>query len=285
MSNKYTAGKRCLNFGHLVFALALGVFPALLAVPYHRAPSRAPANYVPNDDVIVVPVDAEVSFYEKHVLDDKNWSDKSQVQRQIRIWQENELMAQQYRMDTQSGAYYVPTSQEKWIWFQKNYMRYLQKKGEKPLQETSQAQWREWTANDEVNSIDEMEAAFKATNKRGATGKPLPGIFREKQAKVQKFRFQVQPRVEQGLMIIKASGGYVGELRAWVGVSGRAEVNYQKSFSTGTRIMWNYYALTGQYLSALDQNLGNGFSVRGTSSRSPSGALDRRVQLNFGSQF
>ena len=277
--------------------LAAGLM--LAAIPLAQDPikeivGREPANYVPNDDVIVVPVDAEMSFYEKHVLNDKVFSGKSQVQQQIKIWQENELMAQQYGLDTQSvgSLYYVPTNDEKFKVVQRSYFRYLQKKGEDPFKQEGQSIVRDWTANDEVNSIDEMESAFRATARRDGVGRPLPKAFRERQvAKTKKFRFNFQPRVEQGLIILRMEGPIV-DVRAWVAANGETELNAERKFeATGTRFFVNYFAHEGRYLSVMDQNLMYpGLRARFTSTwdpdeQAPERANERRYQLLYSTAF
>jgi hypothetical protein len=271
----------------------------IAAIPVAQDPikeiiGREPANYVPNDDVIVVPVDAEMSFYEKHVLNDKVFSGKSQVQQQIKIWQENELMAQQYGLDTQSvgGLYYVPTNDEKFKVVQRSYFRYLQKKSEDPFKQEGQSIVRDWTANDEVNSIDEMEAAFRATARRDGAGRPLPKAFQQRQvAKTKKFRFNFQPRVEQGLIILRMEGPIV-DVRAWVAANGETELNAERRFeATGTRFFVNYFAHEGRYLSVMDQDLlYPGLRARFTSTwdpdqLAPERANERRYQLMYSTAF
>lgn len=271
----------------------------LAALPLAQDPikeiiGREPANYVPNDDVIVVPVAAEMSFYEKHFLNDKVFSSKSQVQQQVKIWQENELMAQRHGLDTQSAGslYYVPTNDEKFQVVQRSYFRYLQKKGEDPFKQSGQSIVRDWTANDEVNSIDEMEAAFRATARRDGIGRPLPKAFQQRQvAKTKKFRFNFQPRVEQGLIILRMEGPIV-DVRAWVAANGETELNAERKFeATGTRFFVNYFAHEGRYLSVMDQDLlYPGLRARFTSTwdpdqLAPERANERRYQLMYSTAF
>ena len=277
--------------------LAAGLLLSTIPIaqdPIKEIIGREPANYVPNDDVIVVPVDAEMSFYEKHVLNDKVFSGKSQVQQQVKIWQENELMAQQYGLDTQSvgSLYYVPTNDEQFKVVQRSYFRYLQKKSEDPFKEEGQSIVRDWTANDEVNSIDEMEAAFRATARRDGIGRPLPKAFQQRQvAKTKKFRFNFQPRIEQGLIILRMEGPIV-DVRAWVGANGETEVNAERKFeATGTRFFVNYFAHEGRYLSVMDQDLlYPGLRARFTSTwdpdeLAPERANERRYQLMYSTAF
>jgi hypothetical protein len=277
--------------------LAAGLLLAALPVaqdPIQEIIGREPANYVPNDDVIVVPVDAEMSFYEKHFLNDKVFSARSLVQQQIKIWQENELMAQQYGLDTQSvgSLYYVPTNDEKFQVVQRSYFRYLQKKGEDPFKQGGQSIVRDWTANDEVNSIDEMESAFRATVRRDGIGRPLPKAFQQRQvAKTKKFRFNFQPRIEQGLIILRMEGPIV-DVRAWVAANGETELNAERRFeATGTRFFVNYFAHEGRYLSVMDQDLlYPGLRARFTSTwdpdeLAPERANERRYQLQYSTAF
>lgn len=293
MSTFYTVKQGCLKLGQLcaVLGLYLSATPHIVNKPAFVG-GRAPANYVPNDDMIAVPVDVEMSFYEQHVQNDKNWAEKSVVQQQIRIWQENEIMAQRYGMDTtDNGAYAVPTSREKWEWLQRNYFRYLKRKGEEPLKEESRTMLRSWTSNDEVNSIDEMEAAFRATNKTAVSGRPLPTAIQERQVgNHKKFRFYFQPRIEQGLIIIRTTSRWA-DARAWIGVNGETEFNVQRTFdATKTRFMMNYYVHSGENLFAIDQHLVGNWSARATSTRVPASAggadlEDRRFQFNYSSEF
>lgn len=288
-----------LKLRHFVVGLVFATSASVATELEGTKASRRPASYVPNDDVIVVPVDAEMGFYEKHVLNDPDMHKNSNVQRQIKLWQENETMAQHYGLDTQSegSLYYVPTSQEKFKLIERSYFRYLRKKGEDPFQDEGQEIIRSWTASDELDTIDEMEAAFRATQQKTASGRSLPQAFREKQvAQTKKFRFHVQPRLEQGLLIVRVSGPV--DARAWVGINGEAELNIQKTFAaTGTRIQSNYFVHDGRYLASIDQELGfPGLRARLITTKKqsqPAGvptnetvfSEDTRFQVLYGTEF
>jgi len=263
--------------------LGLAVFSQSLDV--HQALGRKPAHYVPNDDVIVVPVEAKISFYEKHFLNDESWSEKSLVQQQIRIWQENELMAQRYGMDTESigSQYYVPTNDEKFRFIQRSYFRFISRQGSQRLQDTSRSTLRQWSSSDEINSIDEMDAAFRSSNSN-ARATQRPSLLREEsfaQAKRTKFRYQLRP--EQAMVIIRMESPWV-EARAWLSPTG-AEFNLQRSFeSTGTRLMVNYFTDEGRYLAVADQSLGyEGLLARATATRQTAQAT--LTQPNVGTQL
>ncbi len=285
--------KICPGLRQLLLVLML-ISSADISHELIMSEGRKPANYVPNDDVIVVPIETEMTFYEKHILNDEAWADRSAVQQQIKIWQENELMAQQYGLDTQSigSLYYVPANEEKFKVIERSYFRYLKKKGEDPFKQEGEDFVRSWTADDEINSIDEMEAVFKRTTEKTAAGTDLPKSLRQKQiAKTKKFRFDFQPRVEQGLIILRMTGPIL-DARAWVGANGESEINVERRFDeTGTRFMVNYFTLQGRYLSAIDQSLlVPGLRARFTSTwdpdqLAPEFANERRIQLFYGTQF
>jgi hypothetical protein len=233
--------------------------------------SRAPASYIPDDDVIIVPSDNKMSFYQQYIA-----SDKSEVviesRNQLRIWNENQIFADQYGMDSTlaGSSFFVPTPEEKWEYFKDRYLRYLRRRGEQPIKDTPREWYQDYRASNRVDSIDEMEARFKATNKTTSTGKLLPESLREKEVSLWKqTRFIFQPRVDQGLVIVGVRAPMVFA-RAWVGVNGRTEFNLQHTIdSIGFRMMYNYEVDTKKQFVSLDQRLIENLYVRVTSTRNP----------------
>ena len=234
--------------------------------------SRAPASYIPDDDVIVKPVDNELSFYQQYVASD-NSEDVVKSRNQIKVWNDNQEFADRYGMDSTlaGSSYFVPTPEVKWEYFKSRYMRYLQKKGEQPFKDMPKNWYNDYRASNEVDTIDEMEARFKASNKRSTVTKSvLPSAFQEKQVNLwKKTHFIFQPRVDQGLVIVGLKTPY-GKVRAWVGVNGETEVNAQQSFdSIGLRVMYNYFAQSGRYFTSVDQRLMENVYARVTSNKDP----------------
>lgn len=240
--------------------------------------SRGPASYIPDDDVIVKPVDNELSFYQQYVASD-NSQDVVKSRNQLKVWNDNQEFANTYKMDSTlaGSSYFVPTPAEKWEYFKSRYMRYLQKKGTQPFQDMPKSWYNNYRASNDVDTIDEMEARFKASNKqKSVSNNVLPSAFQEKSVNLwKKTKFIFQPRVEQGLAIVGVQTPY-GKIRAWVGVNGQTEVNAQQSFdSIGLRVMYNYFAQSGRYFTSVDQRLTTGLYARVTSTRDP-----RRVGVN-----
>ncbi len=279
------------NFSTVVTFMCL--FISYLPLDCRAMGKRAPASYIPDDDVIVNPVDNELSFYHRYISTD-NSSDVVLSRNQIKVWNDNQLYAEQYGMDTSlaGSPFYVPTQQEKLEYFKNRYLRYLRGKGEQPIKNLPKDIYNNYRASNQVDSIDEMESRFKATHSKTSSGTELPAGFRQTEVNLwKKHRFIFQPRVDQGLAIVGIKGPYV-YARAWVGVNGRTEINVQHSTdSIGLRIMWNYNANTGEYFSSVDQQLMTNLYFRFTSQKNPRlpagtvGREDNSGMLLYAKQF
>ncbi|WP_408097985.1 hypothetical protein ACJVC5_03405 [Peredibacter sp. HCB2-198] len=256
--------------------------------------NRMPASYVPDDDVIVAPVDNELSFYQQYVASDKS-EDVVISRNQIKVWNDNQAFADQYGLDsTLAGStFFVPTPDEKYEYFKDKYMRYLRRKGEQPLKDTPKNWYNAYRASNEVDTIDEMEARFKSTTKKSHTGKDLPEAFQEKEVSIWKqTKFIFQPRLDQGLVIVGFKSP-IAYTRAWVGANGETEINVQKSVdSIGFRVMFNYYAHSGKYFTSADQRIMDNLYARVTSQKNPDANTkndeirqDNTVMLLYAKQF
>lgn len=290
MSNFWTVLKNYLSFGQLTLVLAIlfsgnGFGQSFTKVTFI---SRMPASYVPDDDVIVKPVENEISLYQQYVLADKS-VEVVQSRNQIKIWNDNQAFADQYGMDSSlaGSSFFVPTPDEKFEYFKNKYMRYLRKQGEQPLKDAPKTWYQEYRASNEVDTIDELEGRFRSTKGKSSQGHDLPESLRAKEVNIwKKTRFIFQPRVDQGLVIVGFKGP-IAYARAWVGVNGQTEINIQKSVdSVGFRAMFNYYAHTGKYFTSFDQDLGSNFYARLTLSKDPDTKItDDTAMLLYVRQF
>jgi hypothetical protein len=287
LSAKYPVFRQFATVGLVLFAgLAQGqVTPAAYV-------NRAPASYIPDDDVIVKPVDNELSFYQQYVASD-NSKDVVTSRNQLKVWNDNQQFADQYGMDSSlaGSPFYVPTQDEKLEYFKSKYMRYLRSKGEQPLKDTPKNWYQNYRASNEVDTIDEMETRFKKTTTKTNTGKALPEAFQVKEVSLwKKTSFIFQPRLDQGLVIVGFKSP-IAYARAWVGVNGRAEFNVQQTYEkTGTRFMVNYYADTGRYFTTVDQRLVDNVYARVTSQKNPDSVdptskQDNTLMLLYAKQF
>ena len=261
-SNKY--------LGFRQFSVCAMILCAGFAKGQTASPNRMPASYIPDDDVIVKPVDNELSFYQQWVAADKG-EEVLRSRNQLRIWNDNQAFADQYGMDSSlTGSFYVPTSDQKWEYFKDRYMRYLRRKGEQPLKDMPKEWYENYRATNEVDAIDEMEANFKKTTTKSMTGRTIPKAFQEKEVSLwKKTKFIFQPRVEQGLVIVGVRTP-TGQARAWVGLNGEAEFNIQQRFDdAGVRVMFNYFANTGRYFTSIDKRLAENLYLRALSQKNP----------------
>jgi hypothetical protein len=271
-----------------LLALCLSGLSYGQAAPKARLVTRMPASYIPDDDVIVKPVNNELSFYQQYVAKDKS-EEVINARNQIKIWNDNQQFAEQYGLDSSlaGSAFFVPSPEEKWEYFKDRYFRYLRRKGEQPFKEMPKNWYQEYRASNEVDTIDELEDKFQATNKNSTSGEALPDALQAKEVSVwKKTKFIFQPRLDQGLVIVgfKSPLAYA---RAWVGVNGKTEINIRQSFdSVGFRAMFNYEADTGKYFTSLDQRITDNISARVTSHRDPRNLVeDETLMLLYAKQF
>lgn len=288
MYNYWTLTKNYQKIKHLMLCGAVLMTSVCLGQSAPQSLSRKPASYVPDDDVIVKPVDNEISFYQQYVAADDS-KDVVQLRNQIKVWNDNQVFAQQYGLNTTlaGSAYFVPDEEAKWQYFKDKYLRYLKRKGEQPLRDTPKNWYQEYRASNEVDTIDELEAKFQKTNKKSMSGKVLPKSLQAKEVSVWKnTKFIFQPRVDQGLVIVgfKTPFAYA---RAWVGVNGKTEVNVQQTYdSIGLRAMFNYYADTGKYFTSVDKRIIDNVYARYTANKDPATQIkDDTIMLLYAKQF
>lgn len=249
---------------------------------------RLPASSIPDDDVIVRPENNEVSFYHKYIKSDES-QNVVQMRNQLKVWNDNQIFAEQYGLNPSlvGSAYFVPNEEEKWQYFKDRYLRYLRRKGEQPLKDAPKNWYQEYRASNEVDTIDEMEARFKRTNKKTSQGDALPSSLSAKEVSLwKKTKFIFQPRVDQGLVIVGVRTPFA-DARAWVGINGETEINVQQNYeSIGLRAMFNYYAHSGRYFTSVDQRLTENVYARYTTSKDPEAEIkDDTLMLLYAKQF
>ena len=265
----------------------LSLFLGLLVSTACFGQMRMPASYVPDDDVIVQPEENEISFYQKYVSSDQS-QDVVNLRNQIKVWNDNQIYADQHGESTAIGSqYFVPTSDEKWMYFKDKYLRYLRRRGEQPFKDMPKTWYQQYRASNEVDTIDELEARFKKTSSTTSSGSMLPQSLQVKEVSIwKKTKFTFQPRVDQGLAIIGFSAPFVNA-RAWVGINGQTELNVQHRVdSIGLRVMFNYFAHSGRYFTSVDQRLMANVYARYTATKDPvSEVKDDTIMLLYAKQF
>lgn len=231
--------------------------------------SRKPANFVPDDDLIVVPMVIERNFIQDfhHKHDDEFKS----ARKKLHHWITQEQYAKDYGLEN-SGIVTLPTVEEKENFLQRHYLRFLSKDVERSTNKGLQNTLESWSADDEIDSITAFEQHEKVIVKaRKAQGRET--LRSSKSVKVgksnMKFGMQVRPEIGMAKFTVKSKYFYA---RAWVGVNGNQELNVQKTFkSTGTTSFVNYYIDESRLLAAVDQKIVNHLSMRFTHSKDAEG--------------
>lgn len=288
MTKFWTVARDYLKFRHSVALIVSSIF-AFGVWGNSTFVTRAPASYLPDDDMIIKPVDNKISFYQQYVASDKS-EEVINSRNQIQIWHNNQVFAEQYGFDSTSSEsiYYVPTAEEKWEYFKDRYMRYLRKRGEEPLKDMPKDWYADFRDSQKVDTIDELEEGFKKSQKKSLISqRDLPKNLQAKEISVWgKNKFIFQPRLEQGLVIIGIKNKLL-HARAWVGVNGKAEINIKHEVpSVGFRAMFNYEADTGEYFTSLDQDLSENLKARFIASKRPDREeQDERLMLLYAKTF
>ena len=255
-SEKYCNFYRQIWVG--VYFLVTSSFSCLLAGEI----GRAPANFVPDDDAIVVPMVVEKNFIDE--FHDKHKRELSSARRTLTFWLQQEQYAQDYGLED-TGIVILPTEEQKQQFLQRNYLRFISKDVERSTNSGIQNAWERWTTDDEIDAITAVElhekVIVKAKKNRGRTD-----FKSSKTVKVGKdnFRFGFQPRLEIGMVKFTMKSKYF-HARAWVGINGNQEIKLERRFkSTNTKAFVNYYIEQTRYLAALDQKLTDHWLIRAT---------------------
>ncbi len=226
----------------------------------HCPNGRKPANFVPDDDMIVVPLVIEKSvmdeFHEKHE------KDFAKARKKLQHWQNEERFAENYGLED-SKTVQLPTQEQKEDFLHRHYLRFISKDFERTTNRSLQRTWETWTTDDEIDSIEMIEKHEQVLIKaRKNQGKKNYGRSSSVKVGKKSFRFGVQPRLEIGMIKFTMKSDYF-YARAWVGVNGNQELKVERKFkSTGTTSFVNYYIEQERMLAAVDQHLVRYWSLR-----------------------
>lgn len=266
----------------------------LVICPCSAQVMRAPANFVPDDDLIVVPIVIEESALEKFNI--KHANKFRGARDTLRYWIAQEAYAEAYGLEGR-GIVDAPTEREKRRFLQRNYLRFLSKDIERSTNAGVKNVLDRWTANDEIDAleaIEEQERVIIRAEGNSSTLKDLESSKTVKVGKKSKIKFGFQPRLEIGMVKFTMKSKFVN-IKAWVGVNGNQEVNIErKNKATGTKAFLNYKIDETRLLMAVDQKLGSYTRLRlthqkeveGFSQITQQGQLeDNAIQLRFSKAF
>lgn len=223
---------------------------------------RKPANFVPDDDAIIVPMVIEKNFIDE--FHEKHEDTFKSARKKLKYWLTQEQYAKDYGLEN-TGMVNLPTAEEKEKFLQRNYLRFISKDVEKSTNKGLQNSWEQWTADDEIDAITAVELHEKVLIKAQKNqGKSALKATKTVKVGTDNLKFGFQPRVEIGMMKFTLTSKHF-KARAWVGVNGNQELNVEKRFkTTGTKAFVNYYIEETRLLAALDQRLARHWSLRAT---------------------
>lgn len=253
---------------------------------------RKPANFVPDDDMIIVPMVVERNFIEE--FNEKHKDKFRKARKKLDYWMTQQQYAKDYGLQG-TGAVNLPTAEQKQKFFKRNYLRFIQKDVEKSNQAVVNQFVNDWNTNDEIDSISANEQRDKFIVKaKRKTGQRVFVAKKEVKVAGKKFKFNIQPRIEMGMVKVRLDTPFF-EVRGWLGINGNQEIKVYKRFaSTNTNTMINYYIEQNRILSVIDQPLMTHWSMRlthdkiikGFSLMNKTGVSENNsMQIRFGMGF
>ena len=245
---------------HNIVHLGLSVLFLCSSFSVVAQTQRAPANYVPDDDMIVVPITVERNFYDEFNEKHKDRFRKSR--QRLEGWITQEQYARDHGLED-AGFIHIPTSAQKQQFFERNYVRFIKKDIQRSNKETLKDFRDSWRAEDELDSIrnNEQRNEYIVLSKK-SRGQAIASASKTIKLGKKKFKFSIQPRLESGMVRIKLKTDYI-YVRAWLGVNGRQELYLDKKFkSTGTRLEANYYIDENRILAAAHQRINDNWNLR-----------------------
>ena len=226
---------------------------------------RKPANFVPDDDMIVVPIVIEKSIVDK--FNEKHEDSFRGSREKIEFWVAQEEYAEAYGLENR-GIARTATEEQKQKFVDRHFLRFISKDIEKTTNQAGQDIWEDWTADDELDAIDAIEEHERVLVKAEGGKKPLGSLETTSTVQVgkkkNKIKFGFQPRLEMG-MVKFTMKSKLFNAKAWVGINGNQEVNVERKFSsTNTRALVNYKIDETALLLAVDQTITKHIRLRFT---------------------
>jgi hypothetical protein len=221
---------------------------------------RKPANFVPDDDIIVVPMVIERNFIED--FHHKHGGEFKSARKKLQHWITQEQYAQDYGLEN-TGIVTLPTVEQKENFLQRHYLRFLSKDIERSTNSSIKNTVESWSADDEIDSITAVEqhekVIIKARRSKGKSDLKHTKSVKVGEAKM-KIGFQARPEIGMAKFTVKSK---YFSARAWVGVNGNQELKVEKKFkSTGTKAFVNYYIDETRLLAAVDQRVARHWTMR-----------------------
>jgi hypothetical protein len=229
-----------------------------------KGPSRAPASYVPNDEVAVAPEKQKIWLQKVIVEDDAGIA--NEMRRTFEKWDRDEQYARQWNMAS-SGLFEIKGQKERKEYFDRMILKYIDKR-----------------ISGEVKSAEKGSAFHKVGQVQKAL-KPKAEV-----AISSKVKLKFKAKVLEQKAILELRNPYV-EYKTHVNATGEIKMEIRKDIKfADVKANVDYYVDRGQYVAYIDKKITKQVTGRVSSSQSDKEVVfgsssSKQVQLFFNHSF
>ena len=246
---------------------------------------RKPANFVPNDDVIIVPLEYETHFLVRHI--DPNHPRLARIKNQLELWVQQEQYVREWGIED-TGLYVPPTQEQRFDFFRKNFLRYVSRTAREPLKRDLREWWNADDAVTEVQRIKQTEEEINRKEKAGITKKiSKTKVLSTSKSKKFKYKLRFRPRVLKGYAALSFRSNLFNA-DSVLGVNGRLDLRISRNFSKiGLNTMFYYDINDNRMITSISKRLTPTISTSITSTFTPDEAIqeDHRLRIGYSKSF
>lgn len=266
-----------LNFRHLILGLIASSFCLSLSAqemvqqltfeqlnPNYKSRTRAPSNFIPNDEIWGAPVENK-EFIQKIFVETDEGTLRN-ANNQFIAWEETAEYARLWNLET-TGLYVVPDQKARKAFFDRQLLRYADKRLSGEVKHA-----------EEGSTLHAVGQAQKALSPN-AEATILPSV---------KLKFKA--RVLQGKAFMIIDNPYVDAV-AQINMQGEASMNVKRQFaSVGMATEVDYQVSTETWVARVDKSITDRITARVSSAQSQndmafSNESNRTIELVFGMLF
>jgi hypothetical protein len=257
----------CLKCGHLrslgrtILVLLVGLN---LSLAFAGGASRAPANFIPDDEIEPAPLEQKIWLQNLLIADDAGVLNG--MKNEIQAWEELKEWRDLWDVES-TGLYHVPSAAEKKSWFERMLLKYADKRlaGEVRNAEEGSA----------LHSVGEVQKALKPKAEVGLS---------------ENIKVKIRGKVLQGLIVVNVVNPWVDSY-ANVTVDGDVDVHVNKKLNDlGLDTGIDYNVNEGTWLARVDRRISSEVTARISSHQKDDKMIftesaDNRVELFYRLQF
>lgn len=256
----------CLSLRH--FVCAISVCGALLApcnnAQAQRAPSRGPANFVPDDQIEPLPL--EQRLWIQDILIDDDAGVLEAVRNNFQVWEEREEYVRRWNVAA-VGPLVTPTQQEKKAYLMRQLLRYADKRISGEIKRSDEGST--------FHSIGQVEKALS------------PKVEAQLSSKI---KVKVRAKVLRGQINVLINNPWVDN-NISVRLNGAINVHMEKNLEQlGVRTTLDYDFNNGIYVARIEKPLTNEIAARFSATQDTGVApftsdSDSRIELTYNRGF